>query len=469
MAAESIPICREAEERRADVLAHPTLNGIDFIEIDSTDHRQLDLFFIKPVPPLNSGDPSDPADAYGLSADPSRIVISGGARIIGIVVISIVRHPDGHLRVTVDRGGDFSMYTLRIDAPEMDPILGNAQFSFMATCPSDIDCRPLALCPPESVEEPLIDYMAKDYASFRQLLFDELPLRNPDFLERNPADQGVALLELLAYRGDQLSYYQDAVANEATLETARQRISARRHARLIDYRMHDGRNAWTWAHLNVNAAAVLPMGSKLVTRLFEPLAHAVNPPAVVLMDSDVTAETLESDPALASAIVFETTMDAVVDPRNNRIFIHTWGNEECCLGPSTGEIYLYHVEGNSGQAERPILFDGDYVLVEEVRGASTGREADADPAHRQVLRIEGAPEPTEDPLYTDTLVDGVLQRRLGAEPALPLLRIRLRREDRFTFPVCLSARHPSTGLLLNLSVVRGNLVLADHGLTTTES
>jgi hypothetical protein len=83
--------------------------------------------------------------------------------------------------------------------------------------------------------------------------------------------------------------------------------------------------------------------------------------------------------------------------------------------------------------------------------------------------VDAAPEATEDPIYTDTLVDGALQRRLGAEPPLPLLRVRFRREDVLRFPVCISARSPGGGLLRNISVARGNLVLADHGLTTTES
>ena len=59
-------------------------------------------------------------------------------------------------------------------------------------------------------------------------------------------DIGVALVEVLAYVGDYLSYYQDAVATEAYLDTARQRISVRRHARLVDYRMHEGCNARAW-------------------------------------------------------------------------------------------------------------------------------------------------------------------------------------------------------------------------------
>ena len=68
----------------------------------------------------------------------------------------------------------------------------------------------------------------------------------PDWRERNPADLGITLVELLAYAGDQLSYYQDAVATEAYLGTARRRTSVRRHARLVDYPMHDGANARAW-------------------------------------------------------------------------------------------------------------------------------------------------------------------------------------------------------------------------------
>ena len=70
--------------------------------------------------------------------------------------------------------------------------------------------------------------------------------------ERNAADLGVALVELLAYVGDYLSYHQDAVATEAYLGTARRRVSVRRHARLVDYRMHDGCNARVWVQMHVD-------------------------------------------------------------------------------------------------------------------------------------------------------------------------------------------------------------------------
>jgi hypothetical protein len=462
------PVCQDEQQRRADVIAHATLNGIDYVEVDSADHRILRVFFLKPVPPANPVNPADPQDAYGISADLSRTTITGGVRIVGIKPVSVVRQPGGHLDLTVSEGGDFSTYTLAIEVPALDPLLRRIDFSFMASCPVDFDCRPVTVCPPEPLDEPALDHLAKDYASFRRLLLDRLPHLNPQFTERNPSDLGIALVELLAYTGDHLSYFQDAVANEAYLETVRRRVSARRHARLVDYRMHDGRNAWTWIHVAVSAVTGLNAGTPFLTRLFAPLAGETSPPGIVLPLARVTADTLATDPALASAVVFETTHDASFDPLNNEIRIHTWGNEECCQAPGSREAFLYTVS-SVGVAARPVLHRGDGLLFEEVRGPATGLPADADPLHRQAVRIEDEPEATEDPIYSDSLVGDALQRRVGAQPALPLLRVRWRREDALAFPLCLSTRPPGRELVRNVSLARGNLVLADHGITTDET
>ena len=116
--------------------------------------------------------------------------------------------------------------------------------------------------------EPEIDYLARDYAGFRQLILDRLRRVMPGWREEHRADLGVALAEVLAYTADRLSYYQDAVATEAYLETARQRISVRRHARLLDYRMHEGVNARAWVTLEVEDDCVVDPGTLyFVTRL----------------------------------------------------------------------------------------------------------------------------------------------------------------------------------------------------------
>ena len=462
---ENSPVCRDEQQRRADLLAHPTLNGIDFVEVDPADHRLLRVFFVKPVPP----------GSYGLPANLGRITIAGGTRIVGIRPLSVVRKADGHLEITVTEGGDYSVYTLGIETPELDPFFRRIDFSFMASCPVDFDCRQEPYCPPKTPPEPLLDYMAKDYASFRRMLLDLVPRLNPQFVERNPSDLGIALVELLAYTGDRLSYAQDSAANEAYLETARQRISVRRHARLVDYRMHEGRNAWTWVHFRVNAAAVLPERSKIVTRLYRPLSGTAAPPGLVVDDFRITAETLESDPALDSAAVFETSHPMGFNPLNNEIRIHAWGNEECCLAPGTREAHLYAVTPGiapgTSTAVRPVLAPGDFLLFEEVRGPATGLSADADPLHRQVVRIGAGAEDvlaTEDPVYQDTLLGDALQPR-GAGQPLPLLRVRWRQEDPLAFPLCVSARLSPVERIRNVSVARGNLVLADHGVTVDET
>ena len=67
------------------------------------------------------------------------------------------------------------------------------------------------------------------------------------------ADLGVVLMEALAALGDELSYYQDRVLGEATIETATQRRSIVRHARLVDYEPTPATVATTVLQLQVNA------------------------------------------------------------------------------------------------------------------------------------------------------------------------------------------------------------------------
>ena len=163
----------------------------------------------------------------------------------------------------------------------LDRLFSVAPINFRPGCPVDFDCAPGDDCPPDDAAEPALDYLARDYASFRQLLLDLVAQRNPTWIERSPADLGIALLELFAYEGDHLSYLQDAVANEAYLDTARQRESAKRHAKLVDYPMHDGRNAWTCVHLRGRAApGTIPARAQLVTRISAPLRFDREPGVV---------------------------------------------------------------------------------------------------------------------------------------------------------------------------------------------
>lgn len=85
---------------------------------------------------------------------------------------------------------------------------------------------------------PFVDYMARDYDSLLRAMRDLIPQVLPEWRDfSNEADFGNVLLQLFAHMGDILSYYQDRVADESFLATARTRRSVIEHLRLIGYEL----------------------------------------------------------------------------------------------------------------------------------------------------------------------------------------------------------------------------------------
>jgi baseplate J-like protein len=115
----------------------------------------------------------------------------------------------------------------------------------------------------------VIDYLARDYNSFRQALLDLIPAKLPEWTDRSEADFGIVLIELFAYMGDILSYYQDRIANEAFLTTAQERRSVINHLRLIGYDMAPAAPAAARLSLivadNVNQVVEIRKGDQFAT------------------------------------------------------------------------------------------------------------------------------------------------------------------------------------------------------------
>src|SRR5713101_1757488 len=180
--------------RRAQVLAahdgggNPVLNGIDFLEVVSADEKTLAVHFLFDLP--GSASPVPPLPAPPLTA--ANVVIRGGVRITAITIASVSAAAN-ILTVPVAEAGDYSTYTLTLitsnnnPAPPtgFDPQLSSVEFSFKIECPSDFDCKPDETCPPPVIDDPDIDYLAKDYASFRRLILDRMARTMPEWVERN--------------------------------------------------------------------------------------------------------------------------------------------------------------------------------------------------------------------------------------------------------------------------------------------
>ena len=494
------------DQRRALLRAHrdkkgkPDLNGLDYVEV-ADDGLTLQAYFIGKLPDLLK------LDRPALN---NFLKIEGGRRVRNIRVLDVDPHVDDqagnddYLIITLDKSGDFSTYSLRLVGVEgIDPRYERADFTFKIDCASDLDCLP-APCPPEPLNEPEINYLAKDYASFRQLLLDRLALIMPGWTERHVPDIGLTLVEILAYAGDHLSYYQDAVATEAYLDTARQRISLRRHARLVDYFLHEGCNARAWLALSVFGAPSFDL-DLTSTNFFAQLNQDDS------LARDVLTQEEFQQLAPGSYEVFEPMQNSSLTLReaHNEIHFYSWGQRECCLprGSTSASLldgWLFveppapapdQPPADTGTSKPPIqpkvapdvkrkppiwpgeevtftrllnLQPGDVLIFEEVIGPKTGNPADADPLHRVAVRL------TKVSLNEDSLilveVDGGQKTPDGPitvyQRPTPVLDIEWQAEDALPFALCLSAvsSAPECRYLENVSVARGNVLLVDHGL-----
>ncbi|MGH9908968.1 MAG: putative baseplate assembly protein [Pyrinomonadaceae bacterium] len=465
------------DERRRQMLRDQAdrkdaLHGIDFVEvIEGSQQRELCVHFFGNVPDLAR----------------ANIRIEGGQRIREFEILEVAPHhaPDPEhrdcLRVLLNRAGDFSCYKLclyEVDEQGLttddflegfDPRYVCAEFSFKVECPSELDCLETQVCLTEVPIAPEINYLAKDYSSFRQLLFDRLALLIPDWKERHVADIGVALVELLAYEGDYLSYYQDAVATEAYLDTSRQRTSVRRHARLVDYFLHEGCNARAWVAISTN--------------------QDVDDPALKLRDIYFSTGADENTSEVFEPVDQNPESPLQLFKAHNRIPFYTWGLEECCLprgataatlrdewvvepppenppveqwsSPKQAKNYPPAPEPEPPLPKRWLqLKVGDVLILEEVIGPKTGDSADADLNHRHAVRLIKV-TPGEDQL--------IKQKIQGSDQdwPTPLVEIEWAPEDALPFHLCLSARLPAPKckLISDISVALGNVVLVDHGRT----
>src|SRR5215472_715824 len=462
--------CRE-ERRREDVRS-ASLFGLDYVEVVDEQQLTLNVFFLGKAPQ---------------QIQQSNVVLTGGRRIrdVQIKSVTVKRQPDptldDYLEIRVNKAGDFSNYTISLvnvvnGQPTTDPMPGfdpryyQVCFSFKASCPTDLDCKAPCTCPPPQHTQPDIDYLAKDYESFRELILDRIALIMPEWTETHVPDEGITLVELLAYAGDYLSYYQDAVATEAYLGTARQRISVRRHARLVDYRMHEGNNARAWVCVSTD--------TDLDPLAADDLYFITGFPGVRASSGRVVRATdLEAVPQdqyeVFEPIVTAESQTLEFLAAHSRIRLYTWGDEECCLDAGATRATLLDEEPpapggpgarTAGPGEdlthpatpRPKgmlrLKTGDVLVLEEVKGPTTGSAADADPAHRHAVRLTG--------------VRQGMDRLLGK----PVVEVEWAQADALPFALCLSSRLPAPdcGLVEDVSVARGNVVLVEHGRTVTE-
>jgi hypothetical protein len=205
------------DHRKSAVLANPALNGIDYLEVLDSGappgvprQQTLLIHCLNPLAAAMTFSPSP----KGPSSGTVNVLIEGGESIANIVVdwvieaagidatqpadvqallpvVNALTDKANVLVVRTHEAGDFSTYCLRLvnsaaqaeqDPFEVtavmtgfDPQLAAVDFCFKVECGPDFDCAPEPPdCTLPAQTPPPINYLAKDYGSFRTTILDRL-------------------------------------------------------------------------------------------------------------------------------------------------------------------------------------------------------------------------------------------------------------------------------------------------------
>lgn len=340
------------------------------------------------------------------------------------------------LRLTVAPIGDYSTYTLGVRFARIDPLFSEIGFRFRPGC-FTTDCAP-DWCPGlPAGPAPAIDYLARDFDSFRHTLIAAMIERVPGWQPTSEADLDQVLIEVLSAAADELSDFQDRVMNEAYLGSARKRVSLARHSRLMDYHLHQGNQASTTLALEVGAGQ-----------------NGTVVPGWTAWTGD--------DPDASDAQTFLVRDPMRVNDLLNRIRLHTWGGAIPALeaGSTSADLRLTAATQADANFMRDLIRNGEIVqlLVQEWRDPQTCRDVGFDPTKRQLLTlIPASAESIHDP---DPANPG------NVNAGVWVVRVRWREPLARTY--CFLATCPAPiGAVDDVSLFHGNLVLAHHGRPRT--
>jgi Baseplate J-like protein len=389
------------------------------------------------------------ADAAGNES--TVLPIRGGHRIRAgaaegqVQVTQVAAGPTADSMVLrVEPVGDYSTYTLTVEHDAIDPIFSELPFKFRPGCFTN-NCAPDWDRGRAARPAPAIDYLAKDYESFRHTMVSAMMTRVPGWQVTSDADLDQVLIDLIAAAGDELSDYQDRVMTESRFATCRSRISLARHARLMDYHVHQGNQASTWLALEIDAAA---------GQITLPRRHLF-----------WTGEQVQpgSDFRLPNSVFFATREPHILHPLLNTLRLYTWDDTVPTLeaGTTTADLAvdttgLLITEAAGAQllvdwitGNAPAVPIVRQLVIQEQLNPQTGTVNGRDVGKRQLLRLlPGAAGAAlvVDPLHGRTLV-----------------RVNWRAEDQLQWDYGFTV-FPDGLRVPDASTFHANLVPVHHGL-----
>src|SRR5271170_3877921 len=142
-----------------DAVVRADAQGIERVAVDDQ-HAQLLVTFFHPI--------RMPEQSYLLS--PASYTLTGGQRLFPHVIkaeaptlssppqSSLPQLTAQQVLLTLDGEGDFSIYTLTVSGPDIDPLFSGYKLRFRLGCDERFDCRPPVPAAPAAPELPVTIY-----------------------------------------------------------------------------------------------------------------------------------------------------------------------------------------------------------------------------------------------------------------------------------------------------------------------
>ena len=181
-----------------------------------------------------------------------------------------------------------------------------------------------------------VAYRVGDHARFRASLHAALsssayaPL--DQLLARDDADFTIGLIDAFASAADVLTFYQERLANESWLGTARERVSLQELGKLVGYRLRPGVAAETTLAFALDLAPAPP-----ATLAPEPGSFVTGVPASLRLDAGLRVQSVPGPDEKPQAFELVETLD---DARAQWNAATPWLSEPHLPGPGEREAWL---------------------------------------------------------------------------------------------------------------------------------
>jgi uncharacterized phage protein gp47/JayE len=186
-----------------------------------------------------------------------------------------------------------------------------------------------------------IDYVTKDYDGFLDMMKEMIPTLTPEWTDTSDSDQGMVILQLLAYGLHTLGYYQDKAINENILHIAQTKKAILYLSKFLGYEMRKQTPSITTERFYKDDAhydkrVVIPKGTQVST-----------------------------DPQLGQQIIYETDEALVIESGE------TYGDVTVTQGETVTREFIglgTGLEGQSFVLEHADVIEEDLQVITEENG-----------------------------------------------------------------------------------------------------